>query len=404
MIFTRIALRNVFRNKRRTAFSLGVIILGVSILYLVIGFVGGSLESVKRNLISQIGAVQIAHSDYFENATDGYEHLLTPGDYAAIETLLQQDARLAGYTAELNFAGLVGNRDGSTPMLGTGLIPRNGIQDYASLITQGTSMKDDGSPQIIIDEDMAETLGVTVGDQLNIATGTVSGSFYAVGATVSGIFLWNSQTNAGLLGYVNLSLAQKLLKTDGVDVILIQLQDFNDSEDFAITLQQKLTDAQLDFEVRPWQELSPFYESIRQFWGVFSGFTTIGVFVLVFFSVLEVLTMSFLERTREVGTVRAIGTYRSQLFRMFLLEGALVGFIGGILGVVTGIGLSILVNSSNIMWLPPGALEEIPVEIQIGVTVAIVPMLTAIFSTLLSAIYPSLKNARMNIVRALNYA
>lgn len=404
MIFTKIALRNVFRNKRRTAFSLGVIIIGISILYLVIGFVASSLEQIKSNLISQIGAVQIADRTYFENITEDYDHLIDMEMYARIEELLDADSSVTAYTTELYFAGLIGNRKGSTPIVGTGIIAENEIQDYESIITSGTTFIDDGTPQIIIDEDMAKTLNVGVGDDLNIATGTVTGSFYAAKGTVKGIFLFNSQTNAGRLGYVNMELAQKLLKTDGVEVILIQLEDFNDAQSFAEEMQDRLDQAGIQLEVRPWQELSQFYVSIQQFWAVFSGFTTIGVFILVFFSVLEVLTMSFLERTREVGTVRAIGTHRIQLFRMFLLEGSLIGAIGGVLGVIAGIGLSWIVNGSAITWLPPGALEPVPMEINIGWSVSIVPFLTAVISTLLSAIYPSLKNARMSIVQALNYS
>jgi putative ABC transport system permease protein len=125
--------------------------------------------------------------------------------------------------------------------------------------------------------------------------------------------------------------------------------------------------------------------------------------VLVFFSVLEVLTMSFLERTREVGTIRAIGTNRLQVFRIFLAEGTILGLLGGVLGVLAGAALGLWINSVDIRWLPPGALDPVPVRIAVNLSVAVVPFLTALISTFLGTLYPAWKTARQNIVEALSY-
>ena len=404
-MFFKLALRNVFRNKRRTAFSLGVIILGVAILFVVIGFVTDSLQSIEQVFIDLTGSVQIADQRVFENITEDFDYLIDPETFEKVLAILSEDPRFLDQTAQLIFSGLVGNSAGSTPLIGIAIVPANPVINFEDYINEGGPLlPEPESKQILIDTTMAENLKVGIGDSITIATATVRGAFNASSATVKGIFTINDQTNQGLLAYVNLEFAQQLLKTDGIEQLIVRIEDPRAAAEFASSIQQRLDEEMIPLQVRDWKSLSQLYESVRQFWSVFSGFTTIGIFVLVFFSVLEVLTMSFMERIREVGTVRAIGTQQSQLFGMFIIEGAVIGLFGGILGVMAGIGLSVIINGSGLTWLPPGALDPIDVGIAISLSVSVVPFLTAILSTILSSIYPSWKTARMNIVRALSHS
>lgn len=402
-MFFKIALRNVLRNTRRTAFSVGVTALGVTILYFVIGFITDSFESVKRNLTREIGAVQIADAKLFDNKTERYEHLIPSQTLEQIVALLRDDPRVTGYTWTLSFAGLIGNEKGSTLVIGRGLIPGNPIEDYSRVVVDGRPLTDDGTPQILIGRRLAETLNVRPGDVINVATGTVTGAFNAASAEIVGTVRYNNIAQEGQLGIANLEFAQQLLRTQGVERVIIRLADLDQAEAFAQELKTKLTAAGIVLDARPWQKLTAFYDSIRAFWGVFAAFTTLGVFVLVFFSVLEVLTMSFLERTREVGTIRAIGTTRAQVFRIFVAEGAILGVIGGGLGVLVGTLLGTWINTSGISWLPPGAIDPVPVRIAVTLSVGVVPFLTALLSTFLGTLYPAWKTARINIVQALSY-
>ncbi|MCS7197425.1 MAG: FtsX-like permease family protein [Candidatus Bipolaricaulota bacterium] len=402
-MFFRIALRNVLRNKRRTAFSLGVTALGVAILYFVIGFITYNFASIKRNLTREIGAVQIADARLFDNKAERYEYLISPSTLEQVVALLKDDPRVAGYTWTLGFAGLIGNEKGSTLVVGRGLIPGNPIEDYSQVVVEGRPLSGKGTPQILLGRRLAETLNVRPGEIINVATGTVTGAFNAASATIAGTIRYNNIALEGQLGIVNLEFAQQLLRTQGVERVIVQLEDLDQAEAFAQELKAKLSAMGIPLDARPWQKLTAFYDSIRAFWSVFAAFTTVGVFVLVFFSVLEVLTMSFLERTREVGTVRAIGTTRSQVFRLFVTEGVILGGIGGVLGVLIGVLLSSWINAVEIRWLPPGAIDPVPVRLAVDLSTGIVPFLTALISTLLGTLYPGWKTARINIVEALSY-
>lgn len=402
-MFLKIAFRNVFRNKRRTLLSLGIVALGVSILSLVIGFVSESLRSTKAELARESGAFQIGSALMFDDKAEGFEYLIPPQTLDQLRPLLEAQPQITAYTYLLNFGGIIGTSRSSTALVARGLVPGNAIEDFSSLLVSGEPLEPTDAPQILIGRQLAQTLDVKPGDWVNLATGTVSGAFKAASAQVVGTIRYNNSQLEDQLGIVPLSFAQKLLRTDGVERVIVQLKDLDQAQAVVDQVKQSLVQAGIGLEVRTWQELTTFYESIAQFWSVFSAFTVMGVFVLAFFSVLEVLTMSFLERAREVGTIRAVGTKRSQVFWTFLLEGALLGAMGGVLGSALGAVLALTINALGVGWQPPGAIDPVPLQITVGANSLWLPFVTAVISTLLGTLYPALKNARRNIVKALSY-
>jgi len=402
-MFFKIALRNIFRNKRRTILSLGIVALGVAMLSLALGFISSSLKSTEEQLSRESGALQIANQLLFDNKADEFEYLIDPETLEVVTGILDQDERVTGYSYEISFGGIIGNEKGSTVLISRGLIPNNPVEDYSSVMLEGEPLNDDGTPQIIIGKRMAEVLGVEVGDIINLATGTVTGAFKAASARIVGTFRYNNLQLEEQLGFVPLAFAQRVMRTDGVDKVLVRIENLDDAADVAADIQNQLTGNNITLETRIWKDLTTFYESIEQFWGVFSAFATIGVLVLAFFSILEVLTMSFLERTREVGTIRAVGTKRLQVFSTFLMEGILLGIMGGVLGIVLGFALAGVINVSGVGWQPPGSIENVPLSISISANAVITPFVAALIATILGTLYPAIKNARKNIVQALSY-
>jgi len=125
------------------------------------------------------------------------------------------------------------------------------------------------------------------------------------------------------------------------------------------------------------------------------------VFVLVFFIILQVLTLAFLERTREIGTIRALGTTRAQVFRLFFAESAWLAVIGSAAGIAVGLLLGAVFNAAGIEWRPPGTVEPVRLGVQQGLATAAVPFVVSVAATLLSALFPSLEAARLRVVDAL---
>jgi len=397
----QLALRNVFRNRRRTLFSLAVLVVSTSILLVVLSFQTEFLRATRLSLACETGAVQVADARLFAGTAVGYEYLIQPDVVDRVFALLASERDVIGATQQLNFAGLIGDERGSSLIVGRGIVPCNCVQDYECLVTVGDPLAEDASRQVILGAGLARKLNVQTGDRINIATGTVSGNFNAATVDVIGELTYGVRDVERQLGLFPIAFVKRLLKTEGVERILVGLANLEDAESFSTRLQASLNAQGIPLVTRTWKELSPSYESIRSFYAAFTGLAGVGIFVFVFFSVLEVLTISFLERTREIGTIRAFGTSRGHVFRGFLLEGAVLGLLGGVAGVFFGTGLALLFNAAGVTWTPPGATIPQAIGLPITARVLLIPFLVAIAATLVSAVYPSWKNARLRIVDAL---
>lgn len=397
----KVATRNVFRNRRRTVISLLVIAIGLTILSFVLGFVGEAITAAKRSLAMELGAFQIGDPRVLDGKASGLEGLISPEAAEQALALVADLPGVAGVTTQVRFAGLIGDETGSTLLLARGIVPEDCMTDYACLIVAGRGLKGSEAREIVLGVRLAERLGVGPGDRVNVATGTVAGTLNAATVTVVGLIRYGEAQVEERLGLVPLGFAQRLLRTTGVERILVWLDDLEEASVYAERLAQEFTAHGLPVAVRTWDELTPFFSSLQTFWGAFSGFTTLAVFVLVFFSVLEVLTISFLERTREVGTVRALGASRRRVFTGFVAEGLVVGVVGGLCGVAAGAALGLVFNALGLTFVPPGGNMPQPIRVAISASTVSIPFLVALGATFLSSLYPAGKNARLTVVEAL---
>jgi len=395
------SLRNVFRNRRRTAFSLAVIVVGFVVLASVLAFVAEALQSTKLSLADETGTLQVASEGLFENTSIGYDYLIPPDQLDQVVEIVSSMPGVLGISWQLNFAGLVGDDQGSTLIIGRGVVPCSDVQAYECIVSSGDPLEESSDREAVLGVSLARKLGVEPGDRVNIATGTVSGNFNAATVVVSGEISYALEELEEQLGLFPITFVQRLLKTDGVERILISLDDLDKADAFVLDLQQRLQANSLPLVARTWKELNPSYESISSFYGAFSGLAMIGIAILVFFSVLEVLTISFLERSREVGTLRAIGAERGRVFGSFLLEAAFLGLLGAALGSLISVALILGFNAIGFTWTPPGAAIPQSIQLRLTLQAMTMPILTVLFSTLLSALFPSWRNSRIEIVKAL---
>lgn len=397
----KIAFRNVFRNRRRTALSLAVIVVGTAIFLLTLSFIGETLESSRTAVVCETGAVQVADPRLFEDRTKGYDYLISPALRDRAVAMVAERPGVTGTGWRLDFAGLVGTENGSTLLLARGVTTCSCVENYDCFAIVGGALPADDSRQVLLGQALAAKLGVRIGDSVNVATGTASGNFNAATVTVAGTLTYSTEAVEKQLGLFSVQFAQRLLKTDGVARILIGLRDPETAEEFAAALERDFGESGIPLAVRTWRELSPSYTSLETFYTAFSGLAGVAVFVLVFFSVFEILTISFLERTREVGTVRAFGSSRGRVFRGFLLEGAAIAVLGAALGIAVGALVTVAFNAIGFTSTPPGGAVPLALRLSLSANIVLVPFLTVVFATLASSMYPAWKNSRLGVVQAL---
>jgi len=257
---------------------------------------------------------------------------------------------------------------------------------------------------VILGKGLAESLHAKPGDYLTMMTTTTTGSLNAMDVHVVGIFSTAVKEMDDRAVKMPIGGAQQLLQTKKVERLLVFLHETEQTNAVKADLLRALPRAGFPIEIKDWSELASFYHQVVMLYNGIFGFLGIIVFAIVIVSVANTILMSIFERTREIGTLMAMGTTRLRLWRMFLLEGFFLGIIGAIAGVTGGYLLSTILNHAHIMLPPPpGYTTGYRLVLDPAPSVLIVATFIAIVTPTLSAMLPAFKATRMKIVDALGH-
>jgi len=400
-MWLQLPLRSLLRNRRRTVLSIAIIALGTAISFFVGGFFADSTRSIQETTVQEFGSLQIAATSLWEDTAEGYDYLLSKQVVGQVETILDREQTVVNRSPQLSFSGLVAAGNATRVVRATALVPENKTLDVNDLVVDGRGLEPTDTAAVLVGRSFAEQLQLGPGDVITLTVTTVDGAFNASPLKIAGIYRFTSSQVESQQIYLPLQFGQLLLNTGGVDRLVVMLDALDATRPARARIQQALVEASLDLEVRTWDELSPFYGQLTGFFNALFGVVTLAVSVLVFFIILQVLTMSFLERTREVGTIRALGTKRGEVFRLFFAESLWLAILGSGTGVAFGVVLGLAFNAVGIEWLPPGTVEPAKLGIQLTMQTALLPFVVSVIATVLSAIFPSIQSARLRVVDAL---
>jgi putative ABC transport system permease protein len=209
---------------------------------------------------------------------------------------------------------------------------------------------------------------------------------------------------------MHLAQAQHLLYGAGppqVTSIVLQLHHTSQIPAATARLQWLLATSlhERPLAVYDFRTLNPYYgQTIGLFNAIFS-FISVLIGGIVLFTVSNTMNAAVVERTVEIGTLRAIGLRRAGIRSLFVTEGLLLGSLGAVAGLVAAIALAALVNHSGLTWTPPGRVNPIALHVRVWgethllVDTAIALMLVAV----LSAWWPARRAARLEVVEALRH-
>jgi len=158
--------------------------------------------------------------------------------------------------------------------------------------------------------------------------------------------------------------------------------------------------AVLDF-----QTLNPFYVQTIQLFDTIFGFIFALIGAIVLFTVSNTMNTAVVERTVEIGTLRAIGLRRGGIRWLFVTEGALLGLCGALVGVVLALVLSAIANRMGLTWLPPGSVDALPLTLTVWGETKMIAGTTMglLLIAVVSAWWPAYRAAQLNVVEALRH-
>lgn len=354
MKWLKFAFKNVMRNRRRALAAILITTVGSSGILISGGFALYTYDSLRENATRDSGHIVLAHKGYFDQVEE------TPlqyglADYQQLIKQLKSDPRVRTVLPRLGFTGLITNGDLSTVFVGSGIQPRGEFTIKGPFFTVksgqvlSSRQADDADPQVMLGSGLAQQLNAQVGDSLTILSSTVNGSLNALDVTVQGIFTVGTPEIDKRSLMLALPQAQELLQTDKTGSLSVYLRNTEMTEAVARDLRQ----SHPELAQQAWWETAFYYHAVRDLYNRIFGLLGAIIIAMVFFAISNTLSMSVIERTREIGTLRAMGAYPGEIMRNFVLEALVMASIGIALGVVLAISAAVGVQLAGIQMPPP---------------------------------------------------
>lgn len=399
----KLAFRNIFRNRSRTALTLAAIIIGVAAIIVSGGFVEDIFVQLQETTIhSRLGHLQVFRDGYLEHGRHN------PAQYMIARPKDVMDAVLPiphvkAVLARVNFAGLANNGRADLPILGEGVEPdKEARLGTSTVIVAGRELRDSDKFGAILGEGVAAALQLQPGNYLTLMVNTAEGGVNTLEFEVMGIFRTFSKDYDARAVRIPLAAAQELLFTSAVHSVVVLLDDTDATDRVVATVRGAL--ANKGYEVKPWYTLADFYEKTVSLYKRQFGVLQFIILVMLILSVASTVNMAVYERTGEFGTLLAIGQRRRHIFMLVLLENTLLGLIGGIFGVMVGVALATTISAIGIsMPPPPGSNIGYTASIRMVPWVIMAAFITGAVAAMLAALLPGRRAARHQIVDALRH-
>ena len=396
-----LAARNVMRNTARSILSLAAIAAGVAGLMLSGGFVNDLIFQLGEALIhSQSGHVQVGRIGFFASGSRAPgRYLITPEDTARLAA--EKVPNVVDAMRRVGFSGLLGNGRSSYPIVGEGVEPDQEAKlGTYMVLAEGRALTSRDRYGALVGAGVARAMGLKTGSSFNVVAPTVDEAMNTVDLEVVGIFHSFSKDYDDRTIKVSLQTAQELIDTKGANLIVLLLDDTRHTVRVARTLESKAQG--LGLEVKTWDWVNDFYWKAVALYDRQFGVLRLIVLLMVVLAVAGAINVGVLERAGEFGTMRALGNRSADVVKLVLVEGALMGVLGALLGVFVGWAAAWGLSTLGIpMPPPPNSNLEYVARIRLYPSLVISAAGIGIFATVAACAIPAIRVARIPIAEAL---
>jgi len=395
----KMAIRNLWRNPRRTAVTVTTICVGTAGLLLFQGFNSG---------------VQVDHGDFVIHGKHGHGQVFLKGYRGEShdkpwQMWIQESDSLAASIEKLpevqstfqrtKFSALVSNGQKSVGGYGVGIEGAKEAAFFNVLTFIEGGYLGDAADGIVLGKGLARALKVGIGGTVMIVGNTTAGSINGIEATVVGIFSIGQPEVDDHVFQIQLTKARELLDTDRTELIAIGLKN----DDMWKNASAAISQLRQDLEVVSFAELDKiWYQQTLDWLDAQFGVIRTIILAIVILGIFNTASTAIMERTREFGVLRANGESASDILRLLSLEGCVVAMIGGLCGLAIVLALQVTVLRHGIpMPPPPGYTYLKPVHLHFTNHMVASSFLTTAFVAALATVGAGIRVARQPISKSL---
>jgi len=372
----KMAFRNIGRNKRRTALSAIAISIAVMIVLVMRGYIGGTVDSMFDSLTRiEAGHIKITHPEYnrkadmmpLEYMVNGFDG----GSYKQLIPVLESVQGIKIIAPRIKLGVLLSFGGKSQSAMGMGVDPKTegAITSFDRIMVDGNYLgANENARSMIIGDGLAGKLRIKPGDKLTIVARTANDSLRGMTFNVSGIFRYGISVLDGKLFYIPIGAAARLLEMgDGVSELILMVDKPENAEKIAGAVKEKLGKRggsnPPQYDVIPWQKQEGYLSMIKSAMPIYNA-VYLGLLILASTVIINTTMMVIFERTREIGTIGALGMTGGQIVLLFTTEATIVSAIGSFMGMVVGGGLDLLLSimGINVLALTGGS-KVLPMDV-----------------------------------------
>ena len=400
LTWMKFAFHNSLRNRRRSIVTVAIAALGTAGILLAGGFAYSTYEGLSQAAARTTGHLIIGTPSHFGTEED------VPMQFGidnapALEQQLLSDPAVRYVLPRVDFSGLISNGDKSTIMLAIGIDPQAEFAVKGPFLTvkEGDILQANAAEaEIMLGDALAKSMKAKPGSDLTLMVSTVDGALNAMDVKVRGIVSTGIPDIDKRLVYTDIRTAQKILNTQRVSSLGVFLENMQATT----SAQQRISHLLPAMKVETWLDEAFFYQSVRALYNRIFGALGLIISVIVIFVVTNAMAMAIIERTREIGSLRAMGTMSSELIRSFTFEGMFLGAAGAVTGAVIAMTVAVLLMIFPVqMPPPPGRSTGYPLLITIDAVMYVVTLLGMIGLSMLSSGFIARKTLQQTIVNAL---
>jgi len=333
----KLGFKNLTRQKRRNIITALVIAFAFFAYLFLYSMMNGMEEMSFENIKNlETGNIQIAYPDYWEEKEElPLENLINLNQ--DIEKSIENIDGLSGVSPELRFTANLNNGIDELPVMGLGIDPEH----YKEVFTTGEYLVDGSMFSLdeykaVIGEKLAQLMDLKINDYITLLVRTKDDTFNTIDVEIAGLLHTpHPMVNAGTV-FVPLDIAQQALNVgNSVSIITLKLAQTNE-KNIAETLNENFQRKDLDLKAHSWKESAKSVIALAT--AKKSGISAILSIVLLIgiVGIVNNVILSALERTEEIGMMKALGMREMEIVLVFMIEATGIGIIGSLVGCLLG--------------------------------------------------------------------
>lgn len=400
MTVNRLALRSLFLGNSRNLLAILLIASSLCVLDLFAGHIASSRVQLE---FQRVIGDRLGHLAIMRAAAPGAPErsaMFRPEEALHVMRVVEASRGVALVVPQMSVSGIASTGTRSTLFSGEGIVS---APDHRGVAEHLPGKLNPGMRNgIAVSSRQAKSLGLSNGSSVTLTGAAIDARAVPVDAEVVDIYSSvKADANSRQPLLMPFAMAQSLLDTELTERIVVYLSSTEETEERRASLSAALHAAGIPVQVKTWQEQAPGYASERS--AADMAFDSVAgmVFAVIAATIAATLSISVMERRREIATLRALGMRSSSVFLMFVTESLMMALTAVVVSLVGSSLIAWIVNRAALSYSSQLAAGNAPMLVELDFNRMAMAVVTVLAVSLLASLVPAVKAARGTIAPAL---